>query len=51
MARKDDTSEYMRSMQQDIFDCLAKARSLEELSKRAQSPGGPQEVLERAGEC
>jgi DNA polymerase I len=32
MARKGDTPEYVRRMQQEIFDCLADARSLEELS-------------------
>jgi DNA polymerase, archaea type len=31
MARKGDTPEYVRRMQQDLFDVLAKARSLDEL--------------------
>jgi DNA polymerase, archaea type len=31
MARKGDTPEYVRRMQQDLFDILAKARSLDEL--------------------
>jgi DNA polymerase elongation subunit (family B) len=33
MARKGDTPEYIRRMQQDLFDVLAKARSREELRK------------------
>jgi DNA polymerase, archaea type len=33
MARKGDTPEYVRRMQQDLFDVLAKARSREELRK------------------
>jgi len=31
MARKGDTPEYVRRMQQDLFDILAKAKSLDEL--------------------
>jgi hypothetical protein len=31
MARKGDTPEYVRRMQQYLFDVLAKARSLNEL--------------------
>ena len=31
MARKGDTPEYVRRMQQELFDVLAKARSLDEL--------------------
>lgn len=31
MARKGDTPEYVRRMQQELFDCLAEARSREEL--------------------
>jgi DNA polymerase, archaea type len=31
MARKGDTPEYVRRMQQELFDVLAKTRSLEEL--------------------
>jgi DNA polymerase, archaea type len=31
MARKGDTPEYLRRMQQELFDVLAKARSLNEL--------------------
>jgi DNA polymerase elongation subunit (family B) len=31
MARKGDTPEYVRRMQQDLFDVLAKARSKDEL--------------------
>jgi DNA polymerase, archaea type len=33
MARKGDTPEYVRRMQQDLFDVLAKARSREELRR------------------
>jgi DNA polymerase, archaea type len=33
MARKGDTPEYVRQMQQDLFDVLAKARSLDELRR------------------
>jgi hypothetical protein len=32
MARNGDTPEYVRRMQQELFDVLAKARSLDELS-------------------
>jgi DNA polymerase I len=31
MARKGDTPEYIRRMQQELFDCLAEAKSREEL--------------------
>lgn len=31
MARKGDTPKYIKKMQQELFDCLADARSLEEL--------------------
>jgi DNA polymerase I len=31
MARKGDTPEYVGRMQQELFDILAKARSLDEL--------------------
>jgi DNA polymerase I len=31
MARKGDTPEYVRRMQQDLFDVMAKARSKDEL--------------------
>ena len=31
MARKGDTPEYVRRMQQELFDVLAKARSMDEL--------------------
>jgi len=34
MARKGDTPEYVRRMQQDLFDVLAKMRSLDELRMR-----------------
>jgi DNA polymerase I len=35
MARKGDTPEYVRRMQQELFDVLAKARSLDELREIA----------------
>ena len=44
MARKGDTPEYVRRMQQDLFEVLAKARSREEL--RSIEPMA-QEVRER----
>ena len=31
MARKGDTPEYLSRMQQELFDVMAKARSLDEL--------------------
>lgn len=31
MARKGDTSEYVKRMQQELFDVMAKARSMDEL--------------------
>ncbi len=33
MARKGDTPEYVNKMQQEVFDVLAEARSLEDLRK------------------
>ena len=33
MARKGDTPEYVRRMQQELFDCLGEARSLQELAR------------------
>ena len=33
MARKADTPEYVRRMQKDLFEVMAKARSREELRK------------------
>ncbi len=33
MARKGDTAEYVRRMQQELFDCLGEARSLQDLAR------------------
>jgi DNA polymerase I len=44
MARKGDTAEYVNKMQQEVFEVLAEARSLEDLRrigpKLSRSTGG-----------
>jgi DNA polymerase elongation subunit (family B) len=44
MARKGDTPEYIRRMQQDLFDVLAKMRSLDELRMIQPIARGSQEI-------
>ncbi len=40
MARKGDTPEYIKRMQQELFNCLAKARSREELAREEPKAQG-----------
>ena len=40
MARKGDTPEYVRRMQQELFDCLGEARNLQELARLEPKASG-----------
>lgn len=44
MARKGDTPEYVRRMQQDLFDVLSEARNKDELSTIKPGTKGSRKV-------
>ena len=47
MARKGDTPEYVNRMQQEVFEVLGEARSLEDLRGiEPKARDSPQEMLE-----